>query len=76
MNAWHLAAKTGSVEILGKLWVWAKKQQLEPEERRKELLSKDKFGQAVWHVAAGGGQDEMLQTLWEWAKEKKLTPVI
>ena len=38
VNAWHVAAMRGSVEILRKLWYWHKQLQLEPEEIRNELL--------------------------------------
>jgi hypothetical protein len=38
VNAWHLAAMTGSVVILGKLLDWARELQLETEKFRNELL--------------------------------------
>jgi len=42
-TAWHKAANRGHVEILKKLWHWAKELQLKPEELRNEvLLSKNK----------------------------------
>jgi hypothetical protein len=41
-TAWHKATKCGHVEVLEKIWDWAKKPQLKPEELTNELLlSKD-----------------------------------
>jgi hypothetical protein len=37
-TAWHKAAKRGHVEVLKKLWDWAKELQLKPEKLRNELL--------------------------------------
>jgi hypothetical protein len=36
--SWHMTAETGQVEILEKLWEWAKELQLKPEELRNEVL--------------------------------------
>jgi hypothetical protein len=44
-TAWQKAAEGGQVEILEKLWDWAKELQLKPKEFRNELfLSRDEFG--------------------------------
>jgi len=41
-TAWKKAAEIGQVEIIEKLWHWAEKLQLKPEDLRNELLlSKD-----------------------------------
>jgi hypothetical protein len=42
-TAWHKAAEIGQVEILQKLWDWAKELQLKPEALRNELLLKSRF---------------------------------
>jgi hypothetical protein len=40
-TAWHIAAESGHVEVLVKLWDWAKELQLNPEELRNQMsLSK------------------------------------
>ena len=51
-TAWHMAAESGYVEVLNKLWDWAKELQLKPEELRNEvLLSKDESNGTTWHKA-------------------------
>ena len=68
-TAWQNAAGRGEVEILEKLWDWAKKLQLKPEELRNELLlSKDEFNKTAWHKAAERGEVAILEKLWDWAK--------
>ena len=74
INAWHLAANAGSVEILGKMWDWAKIIHLEPQEMRDELFSKDNYQQTAWHKAAELGHVEVLDKLWDLAKELQLKP--
>jgi hypothetical protein len=74
-TAWHKATEGGHVEVLEKLWNWAKELQLKPEEiRNKVLLSKNMYGNTAWHTAAGRGQVEILEKLWNWAKELQLKP--
>jgi hypothetical protein len=47
-TAWHNAARVGHVEVLEKLWEWAKELQLKPEELRNQLLlSKDILKMAI-----------------------------
>jgi ankyrin repeat protein len=74
-TAWHMAAKAGHVEILEKLWVWAKELQINPEDIRNQLyFSKDGFGQTTWHITAKRAHVEVLEKLWDWAKELQLEP--
>jgi len=74
-TAWDEAADRGQVEILEKMWKWAKEMQIKPEEIRNELLlSKNKYGNTTWHEAAERGQFEILEKLWNWAKELQLKP--
>jgi len=47
-TAWFTAAGSGNVELIKKLWDWAKELQLKPEELRNEmLLSKDKYNETA-----------------------------
>jgi len=74
-TAWHKAATWGHVEILSKLWDWAKELQINPKELRNELLlSKGKCNRTAWHSAAIGDKVEVLNKLWDWAKELQLKP--
>ena len=51
-----MAARSGNVKLLEKLWYWAKILQLKPEGLRKELLlSKDKSGQTAFLMATRSG---------------------
>ena len=61
------AARNYEVEILEKLWDWAKELQLKPEELRNELLlSKDESKETAWHEAARRDKNEILEKLWDW----------
>jgi len=74
-TALHLAADGNHVEILKKLWVWAKEEQMNRNKLKKKLLlAKDKYGYTAWHQAAERGSLEALETLWRWAKEVELNP--
>jgi ankyrin repeat protein len=53
----HKAAKIGNVEVLERLWNWAKELQLKPEEIKNEVLLKNKNEETAWHMAAGVGHD-------------------
>ena len=69
-TAWHMAAGRGKVDILEKLWDWAKELELKPEELRDNVcLSKDRYGQTAWHMAAGRGYIELLEKMWDFAKK-------
>ena len=47
-----MAARSGKVKLLKKLWDWAKEMQLKPEGLMKEMLmSKDKAGQTAFLMA-------------------------
>ena len=37
-TAWHMAADNGHLEVLEKLWDWAKELQLKPEELRDDVF--------------------------------------
>jgi ankyrin repeat protein len=70
-----MAAKRGPIEVIEKLWDWAKDLQLTPEELKNQLwLSKDSSGMTAWHNAARVGHIELVQKLWKFAKELQLKP--
>jgi hypothetical protein len=74
-TAWHKAAISGDIEVLERLWNWAKELQLKPEELRNELLfSKGRFGKMPWREAAGNDNIKVLDKLWDWAIELQLKP--
>jgi ankyrin repeat protein len=65
----QIAAIKGHIEVLEKMWEWAKDMQLNPDEIRNEvLLSKYYLNHTPWHTAAEGGKVEALGKLWDWAK--------
>jgi ankyrin repeat protein len=62
-------AESGNVEVLEKLWDWAKQLQLKAEELRNEVfLAEDESKETAWHKAARSGQFETLEKLFDWAK--------
>ena len=70
-----MAARESHVEVLEKLWEWAKELQLKPEDFRKDLwLSKDKFNQTPWHMAAERWHIEVLEKVCNWDKELQVNP--
>jgi len=70
-----MAATRSKVQLLERLWVWAKELQLNPEELRNIVcLSKDNSGQTPWHEAALRGKVEVFEKLWDWATELQLNP--
>jgi len=72
---WYVAAEGGQIELLEKMWDWAKELQLKPEELRNQLwLTKHNSGKTAWHNAASAGHVELLETLWNWAKILQVKP--
>jgi hypothetical protein len=72
---WHKAAISDNVEILEKLWDWAKELHIKPEELRNEVfLSKDIYKQATLRKAERSGNVEILEKLRDWAKELQVKP--
>jgi hypothetical protein len=71
-----MSAEKGKVEVLEKLWEWAKKLQLKPDAIWNEVfLSKGHLNITPWHMAAENDNVEVLEKLWEWAKELQIKPV-
>jgi ankyrin repeat protein len=72
-TAWHVAAEGGKVEILDKLWEWAKEVLNTDELNNNLLLAKDWFEQLALHHASYIGNVQILERIWKLAKEQ-LTP--
>ena len=66
-TAWHMGAGKGQIDILHKLWDWAKKV-LTKGELNNMFLAKEECKWNAWLLAAGNGQTDVLHKLWEWAK--------
>ena len=72
----QLAAQLGELDILQKMWEWAKEYLTTEEIQSKLLLPTDIFRGTIWHVVANRDQLDILQKMWEWAKENLMTEVI
>jgi len=71
-TTWHKAALRGDVEVLKKLWDWAKELYQKSVDLRNELLfSNDKSRLSTWLKKSG---KYILEKLWEWAKSLELKP--
>lgn len=66
--AWHVAAKMGHVDVLKKLWAWAKERLTTDELQQKLFLARHLMGKTSWHDAAETNNTEVLEILWEWDK--------
>jgi hypothetical protein len=65
----------GDVELLEKLWVWAKELHLKPEDLRNVFwLSKSQFNQTAWNIATHKDHVQVLEEMWVWAKELQIKP--
>jgi len=59
-----MAATKGKIEVLERMWDWANKLQLNPEEIKNDVyLLKDKDGETALHMAALLGEVEVLERL-------------
>lgn len=61
-----------ATEVFEKLWKLATKAQLNQQELKELLLSKDKRGRTAWHWVVKSGNIKILELLWEWAVELNL----
>jgi ankyrin repeat protein len=75
-NAWHVAALGGNLQVLEKLWEWAKENLTKEEISNHLLLATDNTGKTAWHMAAENGKLAVLQKIWERAKENLTTEEI
>jgi endo-1,4-beta-D-glucanase Y len=71
-----VAAGMGKLDILQKIWEWAKEILTKEEINNKLLLATDNKGRTAWHVAASWGKLGVLLKIWEWAKENLTTEEI
>jgi len=70
-----MAERRGHLELLDKLWDWAKELELKPVDLMNEVwLSKGVFHETTWHMAARRDHVELLEKLWESAKVLQLKP--
>ena len=74
VSTWQLAGKTGSVEILGKLWVWAKGLQLSTVQLNKLFLVVDRDGNTAIYFAGCTSSIELLEKILGMCKETQLNP--
>jgi len=83
-TAWYKAAVMGNMQVLDRLWEWAKKVLTTQELKNELLLATVKFGNTdffsdtyIKHTAlqraAQEGKTEVFLKLWDWTKEE-LTP--
>ena len=63
----------GHLDIIQKLWEWAKKNLTTVEINNKLLLATDKLGKNGVENGSNEGKINIKQKLWKWAKEN-LTP--
>jgi len=69
-SIWHKTAARDYLEVLSKLWDWAKEEQINPNEIKNILfLDEHQDRKFAWHLAVGGGNLELLNKLWGWAEE-------
>ena len=59
-TGWLMAAEKGHIEVLDKLWEWAKEVLTQEELNSMLFLDKDGDGKAAWHMASEKVQIELL----------------
>jgi ferredoxin-fold anticodon binding domain-containing protein len=72
-TAWHMAAERGKVEILDKLWEWAKEVLKRDDMNNNLLLAEDYDKEIILHHASFSDIIQTLEIMWQLAKEQ-LTP--
>jgi hypothetical protein len=50
-TAWHLAAYRGKLDVMKKMWGWAKERLTTEEIKNEVLLRTDNNGRTVWQIA-------------------------
>ena len=66
-TAWPNASEKGQIELLNKLWEWAK-DLLISEEIQNIFLARDESKRTAWHMALEEGHIDVFHNLWEWPK--------
>jgi hypothetical protein len=64
-----LAAKRGELDVLQKIWEWAKENVTKEEINNKLLLATDICGKTIFHTVARRTYFHVILEVWEWAKE-------
>ena len=75
-TAWYLAAESGNIEVIKKIWEWAQEKLTTEEIKNKLLLCTNREGRTAWQLAAYRGKLNVTQKMWEWAEEKLTTEEI
>jgi hypothetical protein len=73
---WIMAVQWGKVEVMQKIWAWAKEKLTREEIKNELLLRTHKDSRNVWHIAAYKGEQDVVQKIWECAKETLTTEEI
>ena len=69
-TAWHVAAKRSKVEILDKLWEWAKEGLNRDVLSNNLLLAKNDDEDTALHLTLHSGNVQTLERIWNLAKEQ------
>jgi hypothetical protein len=75
-TAWFIAKKRGNVQLLEKLWFWAKEELTKEDIKNEFLLGTDSDGNAACHLAGKEHNLEILRKVWEWNEGKPTTEEI
>jgi len=60
----------GNVNILKKLWEWAKERQTTDELKQTLFLARHLMGRTAWYNAAETNSRNVLGVLWEWGRKE------
>ena len=66
---WDLALKWGTLDLLQKIWEWAKENLTTEELNNKLFFATNHEKMTAWHMAAEGGRLDIFQKIWNGAKE-------
>jgi hypothetical protein len=75
-SAYFMATESGNLQVLEKLWEYAKEKLTTEDINNKILLARYNEGMTVLHKAACGGKLDVLLKIWDWAEEKLNTQEI
>jgi hypothetical protein len=63
-----MEALEGELDLMQKLWEWAKENLTKEEIKNNLLLHTDSDGKTAWHVVARYGEVGVMEKIWESAK--------
>jgi ankyrin repeat protein len=72
-TAWYVAAESGELDILQKIWDVAKDNLTKQKIEDGLLLATDQYGNTAWHGAVAGGNVDVLVKMWDFAKHNLTT---